>query len=262
MLTSELAPIAPKGEPGPAGTPDSAAVTLTDWDREFAALAGMLAARAVLAAREGTRADSWLWLRKALAFYRRRDGQTVGRTAAAGLRDALTERRAATADALAESLAKRRLTVEAWQRRMEAALSAMYVHAFALGAGGVGMMAAAEYRYIDGRLAGEFGNVADLAGRIREGRYSQAQIANFSGNTIRLGAGMWDVGDAHTRGVDYGRLPAYPRDGSAPCQGRCRCMWEHHFDSGNWTGSSWRLGSIEHCRVCLDRALVWNPWRP
>jgi hypothetical protein len=208
-------------------------------------------------------------LAKKQLYFRLKDGNTVDREYALQLRDELTILRAALADELAAALADERITIQQWLDRMQAATEDVYATEYLLGRGGVNAMEDVDYGWLDEQLAPVFTTLTDLAGRIADGMYSEAQIANFTRNTIEGGTIGYEGGNARAYGVDPRLLPAMPTQGS-PCRERCHCFWSHDVTpEGVWVGSTWmhppidrRIPGYEPCDVCWERINTWNPWVP
>ena len=57
----------------------------------------------------------------------------------------------------------------------------------------------------------------------------------------------------------FGDLPAYPCDGTSLCLSNCRCSWEIQASETNII-AYWRLGAADHCKTCVDRSQLWNPY--
>lgn len=55
-------------------------------------------------------------------------------------------------------------------------------------------------------------------------------------------------------------LPAMPGDGTTQCLTRCKCQWEiQDLEGENNADAYWRMGAVEHCQTCSQRATDWAP---
>ena len=231
------------------------------WDREFPDYDHLLTA-------QENRADDdpviWLW-NSDLIRYRRAD-QIVDRDLALVLRDELRQIRQVDADDLAADLATGRITLQQWLDGIQDAVEEGYVTQGALARGGVDQLSDEDLEWLDDALAGPFDEVASLAERIGEGLYSEAQIANFTRNTIYGSVHAYEGMNASAHGVRSAYdLPAYPGDGSSECQKRCHCYWVFKRGSAGELLATWthpplhrRIPGIEPCRTCERRIREWR----
>lgn len=55
-------------------------------------------------------------------------------------------------------------------------------------------------------------------------------------------------------------LPAMPGDGTTPCLVNCKCSWDLQELEGDGNYDCyWRMGAVEHCQICRQRAVDWAP---
>lgn len=213
--------------------------------------------------------DSWKWLSAYLLFMNENDGREVDRDNAIDLRDDFAELRAVKPINLARLVASGQMTVNEWQRQMERLMQESVVQQFWLGRGGKKSMTDADWDWLDGYVSAQYDEIAYLANQLALGMYSEAQLSTHGSNLIRRSRAGYEGGNAMAHGVDVGRLPAIPGDGSTKCMGNCHCYWIHHFEDGDWVGSTWHHPKVakeipgwEPCRDCEYRINAWNPWIP
>ena len=138
-----------------------------------------------------------------------------------------------------------------------------------LGRGGYPQAENPDFETLNQLLEEPFQTLEDLAKRIADGIYSEAQIAAWTRSTIDGSAAGYEVENSRAYGIPFNILPAHPCDGSTPCSGSCHCHWAHHIENGYYVGSTWthpplhrRIPGVEPCDVCYERIHSWNPWRP
>ena len=123
--------------------------------------------------------------------------------------------------------------------------------------GGHNAMSQGDYRRLAGIIRRHFEEIDALSGRIGEGRYSEGQIAVYSGNIINGTRESAEVGHAQAYGLE---LPAYPADGSTICKKGDKCYWDIVKLSGNGNFDAyWRRTVSESCPTCIQRANEWSP---
>lgn len=213
--------------------------------------------------------DAWKWMAGYLLFVNEHDGSGVDRTDALNTRDDFAEIRAAKSANLARLVASGQMTVSEWQRQMERLTQEAIVQQFWLGRGGKKTMTPSDWQWLDGYVRKQFQEIEYLANQLAIGMYSEAQLSNHGGNMIRRSRAGYEAGNIGAHGIGIGRLPAMPGDGSTKCMGGCHCYWTHHFEDGDWVGSTWNHPRVaqpkpgwEPCRDCEYRINTWSPWIP
>lgn len=230
------------------------------WDREFPDLDRMTQAQ-IKRKREDTAA--WLWVDGALEY--QRGDQVVTRDQALDLREEVRIIRRVDADDLAADLANGQITLQQWLDGIQDAVEGAYVTQGILGRGGADQLTDDDTEWLDEVLADPFVELESLARRIREGLYSEAQIANMTRNTISGSVTGYEGMNAVAWGARTARdLPAYPGQGSE-CKSNCHCYWVfRRGDNGDllatWTHPplSRRIPGVEPCRTCERRIKEWS----
>lgn len=261
-------------EPIPDEEPEPEQHDTDLFDEDFPEFAGLLDA-AVSDAAEAPRSDrsadrdEWLWLVALLLYQRVKDGRQVDKELAIEMRSSLAGIRQSLSLPLAADLYGEQITLAQWTKEMRFVTSEAYTHQYMLGRGGRNSMEAADWDWLRFALVPQFALIGDLAGRIAQGLYTEAQAANFSGNIIRQSLTGYEAGNGRSFRVDIAKLPAMPCDGSTECMSSCHCHWEHIIEDGTWVGSNWvhppfaaRRPGWEPCRTCEFRINNWQPWRP
>ncbi len=140
---------------------------------------------------------------------------------------------------------------------------------FWLGRGGKKTITDDDWKWLESYIADQFSEIEYLAVNLAIGLYSEAQLANYGSNLLQRSRSGYEAGNAEAHGISISRLPAIPGDGSTKCLGNCHCYWDHHFEDGEWVGSTWKHPQIanpkpgwEPCGDCEYRIQAWSPWIP
>ena len=258
-------PVEPDGaeDPLPENSPNAEAAPTADYDEAYPDDEAILEAE-VSDDDEPPEPDDdptltpWLWLSALYLYQRRRDGREVDREVAVDRRTGYSEIRSASTAVLANQLAQGDISLQTWVTLMDQTAEVTLSNNYRLGRGGVNAMTDADYAQLNTLVGDRFADIRNLASRIGEGRYTEAQISNFSGNIIRGSIEAFERGNAAAYGVSD--LPAYPADGTTQCKKGDKCHWEiEQLDGEGNYDAYWRLAPAEHCPTCDERAQLWNP---
>lgn len=208
----------------------------------------------------------WVWDRRAQRYRDSRTGRFISRREAAELRDDWIDSQLEAANDLADQWAAGDLTTRQWNEQMRALMKRVYVNEYGLAIGGLGQVDASHYGRLGNMLREQYRQLNDLAERMHDGNYTQAQVANFSRNFLRTGRQAYKKGNAWLngfyRGSERGALPYHPGDLTTTCKAGCKCRWDYRDGEAYWT-----LGRAEHCRAtagldgCIERSRRDAPYR-
>lgn len=267
---ARLEPVVPEGsdEPLPEIAPTPEEVSTTEFDRYWSEdddYAELLEAEVVQTEEEieDTGVSRWVWVAGvALLVYVLRDGtRRVERAETIVMRDAMPGQRIPDTDRLAEMLADGTITLTEYNRLLKQRAEEVYTNEARLGRGGAEAMTEEDYALLALMLIQVFAEIDDFSGRIGQGLYTQAQIANYSRGFINGSVTAYERMNAHAHGL-MTVLPNYPGDCQTECCKGCKC-W---LDIRQLTGEQnfdvyWMLGRAEHCTGCLRLNALWKPLR-
>ena len=266
-------PVEPDGadEDIPAGQPDVDQVSPDQFNEEFPEVDGLLEAELSEleeppAAEPEAPIDSWLWLATPIIFHRRRDADQVDRDRALGYRDSLADLRGSQTTGLARDLASGDLTLRQWVESMRDITEVTYMHEYQIGRGGRSSMTNDDITWLNERVDGRFRDIDDLADRIRNAEFSEAQIANFSGNIVRSSVMAYERANGLAFGANVDGMGVFPGDSNRPCRGACKCFLTHERifnDNGELVRieTFWNLSiGAQHCTGCLRDNERFSPF--
>lgn len=200
---------------------------------------------------------SWAWDLVSKRFRRRDTGRYLSPRTVERLRDRWITGQIGDADALAGRLARKELTLAAWETEMRALVKRAYVGEYALGRGGKGVMTRSDYGRLGGLLKQQYRHLRGFAEAAGQGELSEAQIRQRS----RLYLNSARQAHERAKGAAWGvRLPRFPGDGSSECGVNDRCTWRLS-ETRKEVRARWVLRPGENCDDCVDRARKWNPLR-
>lgn len=176
-----------------------------------------------------------------------------------GLRE-LLEAVAYAIGALFAILMLERMSVQEWQREMEALLARYHTAAYMSGLGSPDLKPE-DMVILENFYAGQLTYLDDFVSEMLVSGLIGAGLSIYLARAQMYGGAMTAMyWQGNTKGLT---LPAYPGDGSSECLSNDHCMWE--IKTLNKTNGDydafWRLDDtiIDHCQTCLDRSKTWNP---
>ena len=162
------------------------------------------------------------------------------------------------AAALARRLQAETLTIEAWEKEMRRLILNETMRQYMLGIGGRDQMTDEDYGSVGGMVSEQYKYLRQFAQKISEGKFSSAQIANYSRMYINSTREAFERAGQRTRGLPD--MPEYPGSGTS-CLGltNCGCNWEYHFRNGHWE-CYWTMNPAkENCELCIEHSIEWGP---
>lgn len=158
---------------------------------------------------------------------------------------------------LADRLNREEITPAQWEKEFRQIIKETSITQYATGRGGLSQMNPVDYGKVGSFLKDQYKYLKKFKDALPD--QSEAQIRMRSQMYAASTKVMYDIGN----GAGYGLpdLPAYPTE-SSPCMFNCACKWRITILKGkeNWN-CYWTLGTTEHCNVCDERAVKWNPLR-
>lgn len=196
----------------------------------------------------------WAYDSTARRYRDRVSGRFLSATEMAEIRDDLQARLRAGVRDLTERLADGRLTVQQWERAMQAQIKQVHALEYAFGRGGRKQMTADDWRELGHVVREQWAYLRNFAQHVATGQMTAGQIAARAGMYLNATTTSYEQG----RGAAFGiRLPAYPGQGSE-CLSQCHCRWVIAETETQWH-ATWTLGAAEHCDTCRVRAGTWAP---
>lgn len=169
-----------------------------------------------------------------------------------------------SAGRLNEKLVEGSIGVDSWLEAMRKEVSAGHVSAYVAGRSGAwSSISFSEWGRTGARIKRQFQFLKGFADEIRRKGVDAFSLDYLNNRTGLYGSNMresLEAGNLQDRGVDPSILPAMPGDGTTKCLVRCKCRWTVRGAGRDRYLISWRLGSAEHCRTCLDRAHPSTGW--
>lgn len=172
----------------------------------------------------------------------------------------------AASDKLAELVAERALSPDAWELLMREELKREYIRQYLAGIGGQAQMTQADWGSIGGMLKEQYiGHLDIFADEIAAGKLSEAQIRSRARMYFESAKEAYERANARARSGGELVLPAYPGDGQTVCLTNCHCTWEIvevRDDEGNVIGwdCTWAVNhAVENCDDCLENGRKWAP---
>lgn len=262
----QFEPIEPDGadDPLPEVTPAPDSIADQGFDEEFPDYAGLLQADPVDEAPDDEDDHThWLWVVAFLYFLRpteRVDAEHPHRVPDSELltvRDALPDNRQAETSTLANLIATGQINLQEHNRRLKAIVQQTDVHEYVMRRGGYAAMTPADWTELTTLIQRHYEEIDALSQQIGDGNYSEAQIAQYSGNIVKGSREAYERANASANGVS---LPAYPADGSTVCSKGDVCTWRLVQLPGDGNVDAyWVLHPADHCPTCLERSALWNP---
>lgn len=185
-------------------------------------------------------------------------GRFVGNNRIDGLADRYDDTWDEEVGELTANLTENDQEMDDWLSDFLGLLAGSILAYYLLGVGGLSNMTPERWAEVDGLVADQLGYMSGFATAVAGGTLSAAQIAARTAMYFASSQGAYSHGKASKYGLT---LPAYPRDFSTPCRYHCLCRWVINEYEDRWE-AVWRLGfpRTEHCPVCVDRSITWNPY--
>lgn len=144
--------------------------------------------------------------------------------------------------------------VEAWQQELSRQIARYSAASFMTGAGDAALSGAGRTAVVTD-LATQLRFLNKFAVEVQDGKEWQkgwnSRAAMYASS---IQTPYWR---AFTRMLP---LPAMPGDGTTPCLVNCKCSWDlQELDGDENYDCYWRLGAVEHCQICRQRAINWAP---
>lgn len=156
---------------------------------------------------------------------------------------------------LSKQLERGTLSAAAWRAAMERVLTQHYAAALMAGQGSESVSTASR-TYLDLFAKQQARYLKRFAAEIAAEGYKPAYAARAAMYAAAAKAPFWH---GRTKGLP---LPAMPGDGTTQCLSNCRCSWEIvPLDGDGNYDCYWRMGAVEHCQTCVQRASDWAPLR-
>lgn len=201
--------------------------------------------------------EQWIW-DAALGRYRNaRTKRLVPLDKVRKLRDGLLDAAVVLVRSLADQLAERKLSLDAWQAGMQAAIKSVFGAEYALGRGGLNAMQPDDWQRLGQMLDEQYGYLERFAEDIAAAKLSQPQIRVRVELYVGSSVQAHEAGKAAAFDVE---LPAQPGDWSSECGSSDRCHWFVRRRKDGKVEATW-VANIDKrtCKTCRKRAKDWNP---
>ena len=238
------------------------------FDKLFPEYAGVLLARPsddeLESDYENVYDPDWVYLVNAHRYRNTKTGQIIGERQIVMLRDDFTDRLQNEAQIQADLYNSGLLSLEKFTLEMRELIVNSHYAEFMLGLGGYNLMFTDYTVEVSSHILQQFDFLQLFVSEIERGEVSPAQLRNRARLYMESATQAAERGRAAGRGI-FGRLPAYPGDGTQICLMRCRCSWRFRNDPANsrilayWT---LRFGRPDgkNCATCLQNAIQWRPF--
>jgi len=203
----------------------------------------------------------WFWNKTAKRYYNSDNGQFLSFGRALDLVDQSLAASGNRSTRLAELVGNNEIAPIDWRNRFRQELKEEYIRQSIFGRGGRDRMTQSDWGRVGRQLKDQYALLDNIAARIAEGEFSEAQIAVIQRDFINSARQSYEQSKAVSQDVPYGQLPAMPGDGTTECVSGCKCSWRFEFTTTEVL-AYWGLESgAKHCNTCLERAREWNPYR-
>lgn len=187
-------------------------------------------------------------------------GQRAGTFVSEGkrlqLRDEYIAKKKPMVNQLAADLASGDINVQQWTLAMREQTKNAFINEYMLARGGRNAMTQSDWGYIGNRLRFQYERLQNFAEQVKNGNYSEKQIAMRSRLYVEASSQAYERGNQAARGMPD--LPQQPGDGRTKCLTNCKCYWKIIETDTQWL-CYWTLRPAEHCPDCLANADKWNP---
>lgn len=202
---------------------------------------------------------AWVWNRTAKRYQNTDNGQFLSATRALELVEQSLASSGNRAAQLAELVTNGGIAPLDWRNRFGQELKEEYLRQSMLGRGGRLQMTPSDWGAVGRRLQPQYALLDDLALKISEGEFSEAQIKVYQDNYLKSARQVYERSYAVSQGVPVGQLPQMPGDGQQICSSGCNCNWSFNELEDSWE-CFWNLKpGAKHCDTCVNNNAQWFP---